>query len=405
MTAAGYNVVYKGKWHCSASRHGATAVPVGPRKVRLHALEPAGRRRQPERARGGRRHHRQRRPLHGLGRRRRRRATRARSQYLELDRGAAAAVLHGRSRWSTRTTSSSTRARPSPKPATTTPGSRATSACRRPTTKTSRPSPRCRKSSCSIFNLTGKPRKPKQKRNYLNFYGNLMRSSDNYLVNVLDKLEETGLLRRHADHPHRRPRRDGPHPRRPAAEELQLLRGGDRGSRSSTRTRSCSRSRPQTDALVSHVDFLPTLASLAAAPQARARATGRGSTTPSWSSARAPNAGPGLRRLHLRRLPVRPDEAAPTRNRRNHIVSIREGALEAGQVLRRRRARHRPQWEMYDLKTDPLEQTTSPTAGHKRTPAQDAVQAPETQARPGRKDPAATPRLVRFSASRGALNL
>ncbi len=45
-----------------------------------------------------------------------------------------------------------------------------------------------------IFNLTGKPKTPQQKRNYLNFYGNLMRSSDSYMVNVLDKLEQTGLL-------------------------------------------------------------------------------------------------------------------------------------------------------------------------------------------------------------------
>ena len=45
-----------------------------------------------------------------------------------------------------------------------------------------------------IFNLTGKPKNKEQKRNYLNFYGNLMRSSDSYLVNVLDKLEETGLF-------------------------------------------------------------------------------------------------------------------------------------------------------------------------------------------------------------------
>src|SRR6185503_6647097 len=38
-----------------------------------------------------------------------------------------------------------------------------------------------------------KPRKDDEKRAYLNFYGNLMRSSDNYLVEVLDKLEEKGL--------------------------------------------------------------------------------------------------------------------------------------------------------------------------------------------------------------------
>ena len=60
---------------------------------------------------------------------------------------------------------------------------------RRPTKKTSRPSPRCRKNSCKIFNLTGKPTTRAEKRAYLNYYGNLMRSSDSYLVNVLDKLE------------------------------------------------------------------------------------------------------------------------------------------------------------------------------------------------------------------------
>ena len=57
-----------------------------------------------------------------------------------------------------------------------------------------------------------------------------MRSSDNYLVNVLDKLEADRAARRHADRPHRRPRRDGARPRRPAAEELQLLRGVDAGA-------------------------------------------------------------------------------------------------------------------------------------------------------------------------------
>ena len=44
-----------------------------------------------------------------------------------------------------------------------------------------------------IFNLTGKPKTKQEKRAYLNFYGNLMRSSDNYIVNVLNKLEEVGL--------------------------------------------------------------------------------------------------------------------------------------------------------------------------------------------------------------------
>jgi choline-sulfatase len=122
-----------------------------------------------------------------------------------------------------------------------------------------------------IFNLTGKPENAEQRRNYLNFYGNLMRSSDSYLVNVLDKLEETGLFDntlvvRTADH-----------------GEMGLAHGGLRQKNfnfyeEATRV-PLVYSNPklfpapaQTDALVSHVDFLPTLASLAGAPKpARAK--------------------------------------------------------------------------------------------------------------------------------------
>ncbi len=68
MKAAGYKVVYKGKWHCSKPATPGRSETLGPRKVRLQPLEPAGRRRQPERARGGRRLPRQRRPLRRLGR-------------------------------------------------------------------------------------------------------------------------------------------------------------------------------------------------------------------------------------------------------------------------------------------------------------------------------------------------
>src|ERR1044072_10002283 len=45
-----------------------------------------------------------------------------------------------------------------------------------------------------IFNLTGQLKTKAERRNYLNYYGNLMRSSDSYLVNVLNKLEEAGLF-------------------------------------------------------------------------------------------------------------------------------------------------------------------------------------------------------------------
>ena len=81
-----------------------------------------------------------------------------------------------------------------------------------------------------IFNLTGKPKSEKEKRAYLNY----LRQPDALLRQLhRQRPEQTRRdrsLRRHADRPHRRPRRDGPDPRRHAAEELQLLRGGDAGS-------------------------------------------------------------------------------------------------------------------------------------------------------------------------------
>ena len=120
--------------------------PRRPRKVRLPALGPAGRRRQPDRSRGRRRQRQQRRPLHGIGRQHDRR-NRGRHAVPELDGGPAAALLHG-------DLAGQPARRPllpglgrSKKTTTTLPGWKGTSACRRRSPKTSRPSPRCRRNS------------------------------------------------------------------------------------------------------------------------------------------------------------------------------------------------------------------------------------------------------------------
>ena len=139
-----------------------------------------------------------------------------------------------------------------------------------------------------IMGFTGEPENKAQARRYLNFYGNLMRSSDNYLVNVLDKLEETGLfddtlIVRTSDH-----------------GEMGLSHGGLRQKNFNFYEETLRVPlvysnpklfpRPQTtDALVSHVDLLPTLAGLVKAPKS-ARAKWQGWTTPKSSSTRGPPA-------------------------------------------------------------------------------------------------------------------
>lgn len=219
-----------------------------------------------------------------------------------------------------------------------------------------------------IFNLTGKPKNAAQKRSYLNFYGNLMRSSDSYLVNVLDKLEETGLLDdtlivRTADH-----------------GEMGLAHGGLRQKNFNFYEEAIRvpliYSNPKlfprpatTDALVSHVDFLPTLASLAAAPK----------------SARANWQGVDYSKLVLHPSSSRSTQGyvvftyddfqsgqahGPYPKPPNHIVSIREGRWKLAKYYDVAH-RKRPQWEMYDLKNDPLEKRNLAFSGHKRTPRQD----------------------------------
>ena len=57
-----------------------------------------------------------------------------------------------------------------------------------------------------LFNASGPIPTPQMKRNYLNFYGNLMKSSDAYLVKILDTLATDRPARQHAGDRDRRSR-------------------------------------------------------------------------------------------------------------------------------------------------------------------------------------------------------
>jgi arylsulfatase A-like enzyme len=196
-----------------------------------------------------------------------------------------------------------------------------------------------------------------------------MRSSDNYIVDVLNKLEATGLYHdtlivRTADH-----------------GEMGLTHGGMRQKNfnfyeEATRI-PLVYSNPKlfpaplkSKALVSHVDFLPTLASLAGAPK----------------SARANWQGVDYSKLVLAPKTAKPvqdyvvftyddvqsgQKNGPYPKAPNHIVSIREGRWKLAKYYGKGKDRGVPvQWEMYDLKTDPLEQRNIAHPEAKRTPTE-----------------------------------
>ena len=215
-----------------------------------------------------------------------------------------------------------------------------------------------------LFNASGPIPTKQMKRNYLNFYGNLMKASDAYLVNILKTLAKAGLLDNTlviatADH-----------------GEMGTTHGGMRQKNfnfyeESTRVPLVYSNprlfkKPQrSNALVSHVDFLPTLASLVDAP-ADAR--------DSWE-------GVDYSDQILSRSPKKPSQdytvftyddwqsgqaSGPYPKPPNHIASIREHRYKLaryydadGNAL--------DQWEMYDLKTDPLERVNLAYKDHKRT--------------------------------------
>ena len=218
-----------------------------------------------------------------------------------------------------------------------------------------------------LFNASGPIPTPEMKRNYLNFYGNLMKASDAYLVKILDTLQATGLLDNTlvvatADHGEMGTAHGGLRQKNfnfyEEATRVPLVYSNPRLFK-----------RAETNhALVSHVDFLPTLASLVDAP-AHARAPWQGVDYSDQILSRSPR--PAQNYTVFTYDDWQSGQASgPYPNPPNHIVSIREHRYKIARYYDA--DGHRPdQWEMYDLAADPLERTNLAHRGHRRTPKQE----------------------------------
>jgi len=218
-----------------------------------------------------------------------------------------------------------------------------------------------------LFNLSGPIPTPQMKRNYLNFYGNLMKSSDAYLVDILDTLESTGLLENTlvvatADH-----------------GEMGTSHGGLRQKNfnfyeESTRVPLVYSNprlfkKPETNhALVSHVDFLPTLASLIGAP-ASARAKWQGVDYADQILSRSPPASQPYTVFTYDDWQSG-QASGPYPEPPNHIVSIREHRYKLARYYDVE-GRVPDQWEMYDLQSDPMERKNLAYEHYKRTATQE----------------------------------
>ena len=201
--------------------------------------------------------------------------------------------------------------------------------------------------------------------NYINFYGNLISEVDRHLGEMLDVLEETGLrdntlVIKTSDH-----------------GEMGLAHGGLRQKSFNfyeetlrvplifSNPRLFPRRR-ESNALVSHVDLLPTLASLFNVPR-RARADWQGVD---YSGLIRGGKRPVQNYVAFTfddiRMAQNSEQVVPPPNR---IISLRESRYKLARYYDG--AGVEPdQWEMYDLQRDPLERINLAAPGFQRSPEQ-----------------------------------
>ena len=204
-------------------------------------------------------------------------------------------------------------------------------------------------------------------RNYLNFYGNLMKESDAYLVQILDTLETQGLLEntlviQTSDH-----------------GEMGLCHNGMRQKvfnfYEETLRVPLTFSNPrlfsqaeQTNAMVSHVDFVPTMANLFNAPKS-ARASWQGRDYSSVLRKPKKNKGPQKYVVFTYDDIQAGQPTGPYVQPPNHLTTIREGRYKLAKYYDVDGA-VAEQWEMYDLKKDSLETVNIADPSHKKNKKQ-----------------------------------
>jgi choline-sulfatase len=223
--------------------------------------------------------------------------------------------------------------------------------------------PRVQQQFLNIFNLGGPLPTPQMKRNYLNFYGNLMKLSDSYVMNIIKTLNGTGLLNntlivRTADH-----------------GEMGLAHGGLRQKNFNFYEEALRVplvysnprlfKRPRTSkALVSHVDFLPTLAGLFNVPMS-ARSAWQGVD---YSRDVLYDSAPPAQTYTVFTYDdyQSGQMSGPYPTPPNHIRSIREGRYKLAEYYDINGV-FPSQWEMYDRLADPSEIRNIAYAGHRMT--------------------------------------
>jgi arylsulfatase A-like enzyme len=215
----------------------------------------------------------------------------------------------------------------------------------------------------------GPLRSAEDRRNYVNFYGNLMKSADRALVQVLDALQELNLLDdtliiRTSDH-----------------GEMAMAHGGMRQKSFNVYEETLRVplvfSNPKlypeprvSEALVSHVDLLPTLASFIGAPE-NARAGWQGVD---YSPLLLDPDGPSLQDYVAFtyddiRCAQNVVQLVPPPNR---IVSIREERYKLARYYDGDGVED-DQWEMYDLLEDPAEKVNLAHISYSASPEQEAI--------------------------------